>query len=369
MPAPARRVDECNPRRYVERSRADHERRPSGRPSADGRARRAWIRACPQASPCTGASLTFGRGDRPASRPAILSTHYELERDVTELRSRAPGGSPWPSATTRRSATCASAVDRRLRRWHVDGLMGCKYSFSIRYRQCPHIPLGVRSFKLRFSYTGECGGDLARGLGGRLGSGVHNKVGSPDHPRARCSVVIQVSHAPVPCFPGGLDALAQYFFIGIEHDVEHGETSVIQASEYLLQVRAGQDRLRSDEMLTRVASQFCGGSHYQRAPRRPTAQLQSVASTAVQASTVLAPSDAWLPVSDRAHCPEPDTADAQVCRCESAWSGRMSVLVRVDAFDIRGGGPGGAGSDVRLGSRAAACRSPGSVGVRQRHRR
>jgi hypothetical protein len=112
----------------------------------------------------------------------------------------------------------------------------------------------VRGLKLQFSYAGECGGDLTRGLSGRPGSGVHDKVGSPDHPRARDFVVIQVSQAPVPCFPGVLYALAQYFFIGIEHDVEHGETSVKQASEYLLQVRSGQERLRSDEMLTGVAS-------------------------------------------------------------------------------------------------------------------
>jgi hypothetical protein len=69
-------------------------------------------------------------------------------------------------------------------------------------------------------------------------------------------VVIQVSHTPVLCFAGALNALAQCFFIGIEHDVEHGETGVMQAGEYLLQVRAGQDRLRSNDMLTGVASQF-----------------------------------------------------------------------------------------------------------------
>jgi hypothetical protein len=35
----------------------------------------------------------------------------------------------------------------------------------------------------------------------------------------------------------------------IEHDVEHPEPSFAQAGEYLLQIGAGQDRLRGDEML------------------------------------------------------------------------------------------------------------------------
>ena len=96
---------------------------------------------------------------------------------------------------------------------------------------------GCAVLRVRLSCTGECGEDLVRGLSGRPGSGVHDKVSSLDHPRARGSVVIQVSHAPVPCFAGALDAPAQCFFIGIEHDVEHGETGVMQAGEYLLQVR------------------------------------------------------------------------------------------------------------------------------------
>jgi hypothetical protein len=32
---------------------------------------------------------------------------------------------------------------------------------------------------------------------------------------------------------GGLDALAQYVFIGIEHSMEHGLARVAQASEYV----------------------------------------------------------------------------------------------------------------------------------------
>jgi hypothetical protein len=42
----------------------------------------------------------------------------------------------------------------------------------------------------------------------------------------------------------------------------------MQVSEYLLQVRAGQDRLRSYEMLAGEAGQFGGGSRYQWTPWR-----------------------------------------------------------------------------------------------------
>ena len=80
-------------------------------------------------------------------------------------------------------------------------------------------------------------------------SGVYDEVGCRDHPRARCPVFGQVGQAPGLRFGRVLDALAQYVLIGIEHDVEHPEPSFAQAGEYLLQIGAGQDRLRGNEML------------------------------------------------------------------------------------------------------------------------
>ena len=43
-----------------------------------------------------------------------------------------------------------------------------------------------------------------------------------------------MSHTPVLCLAGALDPLAQYVFIGIEHDMEHGLSGIAQATKYLL---------------------------------------------------------------------------------------------------------------------------------------
>ena len=55
--------------------------------------------------------------------------------------------------------------------------------------------------------------------------------------------------------------------------MEYLETSAAQASKYLLQVSANQDRWRSDEMLAGEAGQFGGGHCHERAPRRPVLEI------------------------------------------------------------------------------------------------
>src|ERR1700733_12859839 len=65
--------------------------------------------------------------------------------------------------------------------------------------------------------------------------------------------------APCLCFSGALDALPKYFFAGVEHDMEDIQAGVTQASKYLLQVSADQNRLRSDEVLAGEPGQFRGG--------------------------------------------------------------------------------------------------------------
>jgi hypothetical protein len=59
--------------------------------------------------------------------------------------------------------------------------------------------------------------------------------------------------APGLGFSGALDALPEYFFAGVKHDMEYIQSSVAQASEYLLKVSADQDRLGSDEVLASEA--------------------------------------------------------------------------------------------------------------------
>lgn len=116
-----------------------------------------------------------------------------------------------------------------------------------------------------------------RRSGGRPQGGpascVHDEVSCRHHPRARRPVLGQVRQAPGLCFRRVLDALAQYVLIGIEHDVEHWESGVAQASEYLVQVSASKDRLRGNEMLAGEAGQFRGGSHHQRPPRWPMLEV------------------------------------------------------------------------------------------------
>jgi hypothetical protein len=79
--------------------------------------------------------------------------------------------------------------------------------------------------------------------------------------------------APGLCFGGALDALPQYFFAGVKHDVEDVQPAVVQAGEYLLQVSADQDRLGSDEVLAGETGQFGGGRHHERTPRRPVLEI------------------------------------------------------------------------------------------------
>jgi hypothetical protein len=55
-----------------------------------------------------------------------------------------------------------------------------------------------------------------------------------------------------------LDALPQYFFAGVEHDMEDIQSGVTQAGEYLLQVREDQYRLRGIMVLAGEAGQFGG---------------------------------------------------------------------------------------------------------------
>jgi hypothetical protein len=52
-----------------------------------------------------------------------------------------------------------------------------------------------------------------------------------------------------------------------------GEPGAAQAREYLLQVRAGQDCLRGNEMLAGETGQFGGGGHHQRPPRWPMLEV------------------------------------------------------------------------------------------------
>ena len=55
--------------------------------------------------------------------------------------------------------------------------------------------------------------------------------------------------APGLRFSRALDTLPQYFVAGVKHDMEYIQPGVAQAGKYLLQVRADQDRLGSDEVL------------------------------------------------------------------------------------------------------------------------
>ena len=55
--------------------------------------------------------------------------------------------------------------------------------------------------------------------------------------------------------------------------MEDVQPGVAQASKYLLQVSADQDRLRRDEVLAGEAGQFPGGRHHQGTPRRPMLEI------------------------------------------------------------------------------------------------
>jgi hypothetical protein len=55
--------------------------------------------------------------------------------------------------------------------------------------------------------------------------------------------------------------------------MEYIQPGVAQASEYLLEVIADQDRLRSDEVLAGETGQFGGGSYHERTPRRPVLEI------------------------------------------------------------------------------------------------
>lgn len=54
---------------------------------------------------------------------------------------------------------------------------------------------------------------------------------------------------PGLCFSRAPDTLAKHLFARIEHNMEHGESGIAQARDYLLQVGADQDGLWRDQML------------------------------------------------------------------------------------------------------------------------
>jgi len=75
------------------------------------------------------------------------------------------------------------------------------------------------------------------------------------------------------CLRGAMNALAQGFVIGVEHDVGDGGPGVAQPGRYLVQVATVQDGLRGGELLAGESGWFGGGSHDQATPRRPVLEV------------------------------------------------------------------------------------------------
>lgn len=75
------------------------------------------------------------------------------------------------------------------------------------------------------------------------------------------------------CFSGAMNALAQGFVIGVEHDVGDREAGVAQPGKYLIQVATVQDGLRGDEVLAGESGWFGGGGHDHATPRRPVLEV------------------------------------------------------------------------------------------------